>query len=90
VEKRLVYVYNVLNNTHYKSERQYNFESYVTKLSEAFDILKDSDVAKSEREKVDFLLNGIQSDNQIIVTAKTMVRMNVAMRTSFQIAVNHL
>jgi hypothetical protein len=39
---------------------------------------------------VDFLLNGIQSDNQIIVTAKTTVRMNVAMRTSFQIAVDHL
>ena len=33
---------------------------------------------------------GIQSDNQIIVTAKTMVCMNVAMRTSFQIAVGHL
>jgi uncharacterized membrane protein YgcG len=90
VEKRLAYAYNILNNTHYKSERQYNFESFVTKLSEAFEILKDNDVAKSEREKVDFLLNGIQSDNQIIVTAKTTVRMNVAMRTSFQIAVDHL
>jgi ribosomal protein L15 len=60
------------------------------KLLEAFEILKDNDVAKSEREKVDFFLNGIQSDNQIIVTAKTTVRMNVAMRTSFQIAVDHL
>jgi hypothetical protein len=90
VEKRLAYAYNILNNTHYKSERQYSFESFVTKLSEAFEILKDNDVAKSEREKVDFLLNGIQSDNQIIVTAKTTVRMNVAMRTSFQIAVDHL
>jgi hypothetical protein len=90
VEKRLAHAYNILNNTHYRWERQYNFESFVTKLSEAFEILKDNDVAKSEREKVDFLLNGIQSDNQIIVTAKTTVRMNVAMRTSFQIAVDHL
>ena len=89
-EKRLAYAYNILNNTHYRSERQYNFESYVTKLSESFEILKDNDVAKSEREKVDFLLNGIQSDNQVIVTAKTTVRMNTAMQTSFQIAVDHL
>ena len=90
VEKRLAYAYNILNNTHYNLERQHSFESFVTKLSEAFEILKDNNVANSEREKVDFLLNGIQSDNQIIVTAKTTVRMNVAMRTSFQIAVDHL
>jgi hypothetical protein len=90
VEKRLAYAYNILNNTHYRSERQYNFESYVTKLSEAFEILRDNDVAKSEREKVDCLLNGIQSDNQVIVTAKTTVRMNTGMRTSFQVAVDNL
>ena len=90
VEKRLAHAYNILNNTHYRSERQYNFESYVTKLSEAFEILKDNDVPKAEREKVDCLLNGMQSENQIIITAKTNVRMNLAMRTSFQVAVDHL
>jgi hypothetical protein len=39
---------------------------------------------------VDCLLDGIQSDNQIVVTAKTNVCMNHAMRTSFQVAVEHL
>jgi hypothetical protein len=90
IEKRLAHSYTILNNTHFWSERQYNFESDVTKLSESFEILKDNDITKSEREKVDFLLNGIQSDNQIFVTAKTTVHMNTAMQTSFQIAVDHL
>jgi uncharacterized membrane protein YgcG len=90
IEKRLGYARNILANTHYRSEKQYSFESYVTKLSEAFEILKDNNVEKAEREKVDCLLDGIQSDNQIVVTAKTNVRMNLAMRTSFQVAVDHL
>lgn len=90
IEKRLGYARNILANTHYRSEKQYSFESYVTKLSEAFEILKDNNVEKAERDKVDCLLDGILSENQIVVTAKTNVRMNQAMRTSFQIAVDHL
>jgi hypothetical protein len=39
---------------------------------------------------VDCLLDGILSDNQIVITAKTNVKMNHAMRTSFQVAVYHL
>jgi len=84
------YASNIMTNKHYRSEKQYSFESYVTKLSEAFEILKDNNVEKAEREKVDCLLDGIQSENQIVVTAKTNVRMNHAMRTSFQVAVDHL
>jgi hypothetical protein len=81
IEKRLGYARNILANMHYRSEKQYSFKSYVTKLSEAFEVLKDNNVEKAEREKVDCLLDGIQSDNQIVVTAKTNVRMNLAMRT---------
>ena len=90
IEKRLGYARSILANTHYRSEKQYSFESYVTKLSEAFEILKDNNVEKAERDKVDCLLDGILSDNQIVVTAKTNVKMNHAMRTSFQVAVDHL
>jgi hypothetical protein len=50
----------------YRLEKQYSFESYVTKLSAAFKILKDNTVEKAERKKVDCLLDGIQSDNQIV------------------------
>jgi hypothetical protein len=36
------------------------------------------------------LLDGIQSDNQTVIAAKTTIMMNDAMRTSFQVAVNCL
>lgn len=35
-------------------------------------------------------MEGILSDNQVIVMAKTAIRMNPAMRTTFQVAVNHM
>jgi hypothetical protein len=60
------------------------------KLPNAFNILKGNEVEKAECEKVDCLLGSIQSENQIVVTAKTNVQMNHAMRTSFQVGVNHL
>ena len=90
VEKRLSHAYKELGDAFYKSERVFTFEKYVTKLSEAFEILNDHGVGKQEREKVDILLNGIQSDNQIVVSAKTTVRMHTTMRTSFQVAVDRL
>jgi hypothetical protein len=90
IKKRLGYARNILANIHHRSKKQYSFKSYVTKLSEAFEILKDNNVEKAEREKVDCLLDGIQSDNQIVVTAITNVCMKHAMRTSFQVAVDHL
>ena len=79
-----------LNNACCKSEWVFAFEKYVTKLSGSFEILCDHDVGKQEREKVDILLNGIQSDNQIVISAKTMVWMQPNMRMSFQEVVNCL
>jgi hypothetical protein len=90
VEKRIAYAYSEIDSSFYKSERIFTFEKYVTKLSEAFEILADHGVAKQEREKVGILLDGIQSDNQIVISAKTTVRMHTEMRTSFQVAVDRL
>lgn len=90
VEKRLAYAQGILNNIHYKSERQYSFENYVTKLSEAFEILKDNQIPKQEREKVDYLLNNIRNDSHVILAAKTNVKMNPNTRTNFQLAVDHM
>jgi hypothetical protein len=53
IDKQQGYTRNILANTHYQSEKQFSFESYVTKLSEAFEFLKDNDVEKAEHEKVD-------------------------------------
>ena len=90
VEKRLSFAYSEIENAHYRSERTFSFEKYVTKLSEAFEILSDQGMAKPEREKVDYLLKGIRSDNQQVIAAKTTVRMHQEMRTSFQLAVDRL
>ena len=90
VEKRLSYAYNEIENAHYRSERTFSFEKYVTKLSEAFEILSDQGMGKPEREKVDYLLKGIRSDNQQVIAAKTTIRMHQDMRTSFQLAVDRL
>jgi hypothetical protein len=70
IKKRLAFAYNILNNTHYQSERQFSFENYVTKLSEAFEVLADNDTAKGEREKVDILLNGIHSAKRLLSQPK--------------------
>jgi hypothetical protein len=76
IKKQQGYARNILADTHYQSEKQFSFKSYVTKLSEAFKILKDYEVEKAERKKGDCLLDGIQSESQIIVTAKTNMRMS--------------
>jgi hypothetical protein len=88
--KRNNHACKILENTHYKSERLFTFENYVTKLLEAFEILEDNGMGKNELERVKILLDGIQSDNQTVISAKTMIMMNDAMRTSFQVAVNRL
>jgi len=90
VEKQISHAYSEISESHYKSKRMFSFEKYVTKLSEAFEILADYQVGKQECEKVDILLNGIQSDNQIVISAKTTVCMHPNMRTSFQVAVDRL
>jgi predicted transcriptional regulator len=90
LEIRTGHACHIIKTTHYKPERQFTFESYVTKLSEAFEILNDHEMPKQKREKVEILLDGIQSDNQIVITAKTTVKMNLTMRASFQVAVDHL
>jgi hypothetical protein len=88
--KRNNHAYKILENTHYKSERLFMFENYVTKLSEAFEILEDNGMGKNELERVKILLDGIQSDNQTVISAKTTIMMNDTMRMSFQVAVDRL
>lgn len=65
IEKCLYYAYNLIKNTHYKSEKSFACETYLTRLNDAFNILKEYDFGKHEHEKVDALLHNIQSDNQI-------------------------
>jgi hypothetical protein len=44
------HAYKILENSHYKSERLFAFESYMNKFSEAFEILEDIGMGKNELE----------------------------------------
>ena len=76
----------------YKSERQFPFEKYITKLAEAFDILEENDLPKAEREKVTIiLLRGILTENHHLEeAAKSGVVMNRDLRSNFTAACNQL
>lgn len=90
VEKRISYAKRELETAHYKSEKVFTFEKYVTKLSEAFQILEENDIPKVEREKVDLLLEKMSVDNTEVTAAIANIRMNPDKRNNFLLAANEL
>jgi len=90
VEKRISHAKRELESAHYRSEKVFTFERYVTKLSEAFQILEDNGIPKVEREKVDLLLEKMSVDNTEITAAIANVRMNPNKRNNFLLAANEL
>lgn len=90
VEKRISYAKRELETAHYKSEKVFTFEKYVTKLSEAFQILEENGIPKVEREKVDLLLEKMSVDNTEVTAAIANIRMNPHKRNNFLMAANEL
>jgi hypothetical protein len=90
VEKRISYAKRELENAHYRSEKTFTFEKYVTKLSEAFQILDENGIPKVEREKVDLLLEKMSVDNTEITAAIANIRMTPQKRSNFLLAANEL
>ena len=90
VEKRISHAKRELETAHYRSERIFTFEKYVTKLSEAFQILEDNGIPKVEREKVDLLLEKMSVDNTEITAAIANIRMTPNKRNNFLLAANEL
>ena len=90
VEKRISYAKRELETAHYRSEKVFTFEKYVTKLSEAFQILDDNGIPKVEREKVDLLLEKMSVDNTEVTAAIANIRMNPNKRNNFLLAANEL
>lgn len=90
VEKRISYAKRELETAHYRSEKVFTFEKYVTKLSEAFQILEENGIPKAEREKVDHLLEKMSVDNNEIVAAIANIRMTPQKRSNFLLAANEL
>jgi hypothetical protein len=69
---------------HYISETRFTSEQYITKSSEAFEVLQEHDFGKSEPKKVFILLAGIKCDNPNITAATTAVRMNPEQSNDFR------
>lgn len=74
LNKRVERAKEEISRLHYKDEKVYPFERYVTKLKENFFVLaKDKDENLTERQRVDILMKGIRSSDANIVAAKTDV-----------------
>ena len=78
-----------ISRLHYKDEKVFPFEKFVTKLKENFHVLsKDKSEAQTEKQMVDKMFLGIRSTDTRIVSAKVNVYQNY--RLSFDKAVEFM
>ena len=74
LNKRLERAKEEMSRLHYKDEKSYPFERYVTKLKENFFILaKDKDEALTGKQKVEKMMNGLRSTDTSIIAARTVI-----------------
>jgi hypothetical protein len=89
LNKRLERAKEEISRLHYKDEKAFPFERFVTKLKENFFILnKDKDEALTGKQQVDVMMKGIKSTDASIVAAKTDVYKDY--RSDFAAATNFL
>jgi hypothetical protein len=63
-----------MNRLHYKDEKSYPFERYITKLKENFFILaKDADEALTGKQKEEKMMHGLRSTDTSIISARTVI-----------------
>jgi hypothetical protein len=77
-------------DAHYESEKRFTFEKYVATLADAFEVLEDHDMPKTEDEKVDIMLAGMSSDNVQVAACCSTIRVMPELRMSFQMAADRL
>ncbi len=73
---------------HYKNEMTFSFEKYVMLLKECFDTLDEDEQPITERDKIDYLLDGIQ--NQSLASAISNISMSPDLQQDFISAANIL
>ena len=77
LNKRTTRAKEELMKLHYKDEKAFSFERYITKLKELFRVLdKDTHEKYSPRRQGEFMLHGITSTDVGIISAKTNVFAN--------------
>ena len=68
-----------------------NFEAYSTKMMDSLTVLQENNVRYEPWQWVDFLLNGIDvSANQMVHTAKSIIRFDDNLKNDFTLASNKL
>ena len=82
----------ILENIHYKNENTaVTFEVYVTRIKEAYNILKDNGKVLNESHKVNKLARGIRCDAPAYLhTTVGIVQMYRALNNYFNLAVDRL
>jgi hypothetical protein len=76
---------------HYKDDKAFSFERYITRLKELFRVLnKDTNEKYSEPRQVEFVLHGISSSDVGIISAKTTVFASPLMKSDFDEVVNFM
>jgi len=77
-----------LKTCHYKSEMSFSFDKYVSSLKDCFDTLHKDDHPITERDKIDYLLDGIRCTQ--MASAISNISMNPNLRMTFEEAANTL
>ena len=91
VTKRLSEARSDIKSLHYKGiESSFPFETYITRLQDNFEILRLNGEEEHESNQVRILLNGIDSSNQQLNSAKVNISMNQTLRNDFIGACNTL
>ena len=68
-DKRVTVARNDIKIVHYRNESTFSFEKYSSRLKHAFTTLSTYNQPKSEREKVQILLEHINTNDQQLITA---------------------
>ena len=63
-----------LSKIYYRNESYFPFDKYISKLTEIFQDLEDANEPKTERQKVNIMLNQVQSTNPEVIALKTTIR----------------
>ena len=91
VDRRIALARQQIRELFYRSEQSFPFESYITKLNGAFQVLAECGEEQSERSKVDQLIEGLaQCDNVHVKAATTTLRMNPEFRSNFTASANKM
>ena len=90
VRKRLAEAKKQIADLHYNSERSFSFESYITKLKGAFEVMEECGRSVTEGEKVEILVKGIQCVNQDIHTVKMRCFSSTKLSNNFDKSANKI